>query len=992
MESILKVQDIVRIAKENNEVAVTLCDFQVMHGAMAFYRECQKNNIKPIFGMDINVYFNENKYNVLIYAKNDEGYKKMMQISTMLQEQEVTFDLLKDSNLYVCISDEYEYLKVLIEDSDYEKIKKELTGIKQIIPNILIAITNADNEYIAEKKYNFKKIYNELKIKTLAVNKIFYEHSEDYLYYRSLKAIKSQTFYEDNKLITNPNRYYRTSLELSKFYEEQDLKNTELLADSCNVNLNLEKATLPVYTQNNKVDSSTYLQKLCELGLQKRLNNKVSSNYKQRLEYELKIINDMGFADYFLIVYDFVNYAKKQKINVGPGRGSAAGSLISYCLGITEIDPIKYNLLFERFLNPERISMPDIDIDFPDNRRDEVIQYVINKYGKTRVSHIVVYGCFKAKQALRDAGKIFFVNVGTINNLCSLIDSKKDNLKSAYEENKKFRYLIDSSKETKKMYEVALFLEGLPRHISTHPAGIVISKNPISEYSPLIKIDEDNYATQFSVNYLEELGLIKMDFLGLKNLTIIDEIVEQIGDININKIPLDDQKTFKLLSQADTVGIFQLESAGIKNVLRKLKPKKFDEIATVLALYRPGPMENIDTYLANRANHENIDYLHKDLKPILESTYGIMIYQEQIMQIAQTMAGFSLGKADILRKAISKKQLDMMKKMRLEFQEGALKKGYSQEIIDQVFDQILKFAGYGFNKAHAVSYGMIVYQLSYLKANYPAEFYTALLNGVIGDQKKTKEYLNEAKRKGLTILSPSINYSTNKYYVSDNNIRIPLNVIKGLGVSNIESILKERTANGLYVDYDNFIIRQYKLGSSNIRNLIYAGALDTFGFNREYLDDNLELKFNYAKMIGDNGVSGFDGIFDECESQPIKENIYRKLYNEYSVLGFYLSDHPIKVRRDELGCDFLDSSKVLEKENSSFVGKLIRIKRHKTKNGDDMAFLTLEDDMGYLNAILMPDLYDSNIGKLELNKIYQLKGKKGKKESVIIKSIKKDGN
>ena len=597
----------------------------------------------------------------------------------------------------------------------------------------------------------------------------------------------------------SPKRYFRSKEEMVELYDEDDLAASDKIAQMCHVEMKFPKAILPKFKNRYGMSSEEFLRRLCHKGLEKRMQyQKIPSVYEQRLRYELDVIISMGYADYFLIVWDFIRFAKTQDIYIGPGRGSAAGSLVAYCLGITHADPIRYHLLFERFLNPERVSMPDIDTDFPDDRRDEVIAYVHDLYGEHHVSHIITFNTLAAKQVLRDVGKAMQVAPRQIDLLCKLVPNRpKVTLQDAYQERVKFKQMINSGEQMRKLFAIALQLEGLPRHSSLHAAGIILSNEDISNVCPLIDVDEGMCATQFTMEYLEELGLIKMDFLGLRNLTIIDEIVHQINAkekrLDIMHIPLDDAKTYQLIRSVDTVGVFQLESEGMKNLIRKMKPTCFEDIVATVALFRPGPMENIPRYLECRTHPEKVDYLHPDLKSILENTYGVMIYQEQVMQIAQTMAGFSLGKADNLRKAISKKKGKELQSLREDFVEGAKQKGYEESLAIRVYELIMKFANYGFNRSHSVAYGMIAYQMAYLKANAPLYFFTALLNSVIGSETKTSEYVFEARKRHIEILLPSVNQSSNQYEIEGNALRFPLVGIKGIGnaVSN-EMCIRDR--------------------------------------------------------------------------------------------------------------------------------------------------------------------------------------------------------
>lgn len=993
MESVLTIKDIVKYAIDNQLKAVALCDVNIMHGAMAFYHECKKNNIKPVFGLEIKIVNNEKTYSFVLFARNDDGYRKLMLISTKINsDEEITLEILNDTNLIVGLLDHEGTLNQLL--SKKKDITLFLSELQKIIPHFKVGITNIDREYAKEHHYQCIDVYQKLGIKHFAYHQVFYLYENDYESYRCLKAIKAQTFYDDSNLTTSRNRYVVNN-NCENCYAQEDINGMEAILNECNVEMSFSKAQLPNYENKLKIDSMDYLRKLCQFGLEKRLGtNQVDHNYQKRLNYELSVIEKMGYADYFLIVYDYVNYAKKAKIYVGPGRGSAAGSLISYCLGITQIDPLKYGLLFERFLNPERISLPDIDIDFPDNRRDEVIKYVEEKYGENHVSHIVTYGSFAAKQVLRDCGKVFFVSQSIIDRLCRMIGEQKTSLQQVYNQNINFRLLINNNKEAKRMFKVALKLEGLPRHISQHAAGIVLSKDAIYYHAPLIKLNDGEFVTQFSMNYLEELGLIKMDFLGLKNLTIIDDVVNEIKKkdetFDINKIPLDDPAVFKLLANADTLGVFQLESAGMKNLLKKMQIRKFSELADALALYRPGPMEYIDTYLDNRKNPKQINYDDSSLKDILAPTYGIMIYQEQIMQIVQVFAGFSLGKADILRKAISKKNTELMSSLQQEFIKQAISRGKSQHTAEIIFDKILKFAGYGFNKAHAVAYALIAYQMAYLKVNYASLFYKALLNGVINSLEKTKEYLNACRIHKIKILPPDINYSEEKYVIEHGAIRLPLSIIRNVGTKTLELLLIERNENGLFLDYDDFLMRcvKIKIGMNVIESLIDAGALDCFNHTRAYMNCNLSEQYRYAKLLTDNHLLA--DCIDKVNSIEVKDNLEVKLNKEYQALGFYLSAHPLseyRKKHPKITHNSIDLEETNEYDIVAMVGKLIMMRSHQTKKGDKMMFLTMEDEYGLFTAILMPNRLAKYEDILEKFQVYAFKGKKGRSDGMIIDQI-----
>ena len=653
-------------------------------------------------------------------------------------------------------------------------------------------------------------------------------------------------------------------------------------------------------------------------------------------------------------------------------------------------------------MNPERISMPDIDTDFPDNRRDEVIRYVEELYGKHRVSHIITFNTLAAKQVLRDVGKAMEINPRQIDRLCKLVPNVlKATLDFAYHNEPRFKEIINNGETMGRLYAVARKLEGLPRHASLHAAGIVFSNEDIEQVCPLIDVDEGVCATQFTMEYLEELGLIKMDFLGLRNLTIIDEIVQHINaasdqKLDIMHIPLDDPKTYALIRAVDTVGVFQLESEGMKNLIRKMQPKSFEDIVATIALFRPGPMENIPEYLDRRAHQEKVDYIHPSLQPILQNTYGIMIYQEQIMQVAQTMAGFTLGKADNLRKAISKKKGEELQKMREEFIQGALQKGYTEALAQRVYALIMKFANYGFNRSHSVAYGMIAYQLAYLKANAPLYFFNSLLNSVIGSETKTSEYVFEARKRRIQILLPDVNRSCNQYVIEENALRFPFVGINGIGSAVSSQIVEERKKKGQFRDFFDFTARMNgnKIGKKTIEILIYAGALDCFKFARASLMASLDDALRYADLVKIEDVDQV--LFDfDLVSKPamtvVKDNAAIRAEKEKEAIGFYLSRHPIADVRSKMGRELpvLVSLPKHKGRYVKFVCLIDRCRQYRTKNGDMMMFVVGSDETGKFDLVCMPNIYRQHADDLVKGTYLYVEGIVDKETSCLVKKLTK---
>ena len=1006
LKSTMTIPKIIESAKQYHYSAVALCDKEIMHGAMAFYHVAKKEGIKPIFGLEVDVNLDDAIFGFILLAKNDDGYRALMKLSTAINTKtnktQLAFDelLTYTHDCVVFTNGDQNELETYLLKEQLPQLESFLTLCKQSFHTFYVAIARNDSPLLKEKNKLLKQLCKQLQIPTLALSRIYFKQDSDEEAYKTLCAIDQGVALDDKMLNYSPRRYFRSPAEMEALYDQEDLDATEAVAAMCNVEMKFPKAILPKFQNKYGISSEEFLRKLCHKGLEKRMQyHAIPDVYEKRLRYELDTIIHMGYADYFLIVWDFIRFAKSQDIYIGPGRGSAAGSLVSYCLGITHADPIRYNLLFERFLNPSRVSMPDIDTDFPDNRRDEVIEYVHQRYGDHRVSHIITFNTLAAKQVLRDVGKVMQIAPRQIDVLCKLIPNRvKITLMDAYNEQPKFKQMVNSSEKLRQLFHIALQLEGLPRHSSLHAAGIILSNDDISNVCPLIDVDEGLSATQFTMEYLEELGLIKMDFLGLRNLTIIDQIVHLINTptkrIDIMHIPLDDQRTYKLIQEVDTVGVFQLESEGMKNLLRKMQPYCFEDIVATIALFRPGPMENIPLYLESRKHPDKVEYPHPSLKPILENTYGIMIYQEQVMQIAQMMAGFSLGEADNLRKAISKKKAEELKSFKEAFIQGSLKKGYQAELAQHVYDLIMKFANYGFNRSHSVAYGMIAYQMAYLKANAPLYFFTALLNSVIGSEIKTSEYVFEARKRNIKILLPSINYSSEKYEIENQALRFPLIGIKGIGGAVASVILEERNKRGLFKDFFDFVARMEgnKLGKKTMEMLIHAGALDEFKINRASLMASLDDAIRYGNLvkIEDQNQVLFDfNLVSKPTLTSLKENPTLKAEYEKEMLGFYLSTHPIAQLREEMKMDLVPLVALPNKLKSyvKFICIVEKTKQFRTKNGHLMMFVVGGDETGKFDLVCMPNIYEMHMDILVKGNYLYVEGIVDKETSCLVKKV-----
>ena len=995
LSSMCRISETVLKCKQMGFDSLAIVDKNILVSSKQLKEECNKNNIKPIFGMEIDLFINEKSYPVCLYARNDNGYKNLMHLSSFAscnEDNKITPEVLlknKDDLFIVFESDNSpvsDYIKTEELDS---KIDKMISLFGQ---DILMGICDNNIQFNKINNDELKKHLEIKNIKTIAISRTYYLSKEDAYEYEILKCIRDKEEIKGKQI--NSSRYFLSIDDFKNIYDEKDLINSEILAKNCNVELNF-KTSLPEYKTPNNVKASDYLVSLAKKSLEIRLNGNVSKEYESRLNYELKVIIEMGFADYFLIVYDYIKYAKKNGYLVGPGRGSAAGSLVAWALGITEIDPIKYNLLFERFLNPERVSMPDIDTDFPDDKRDDVIHYVKEKYGDAHVAHILTFGTLKAKQSIRDVARVMGIPQNTVNSIAkTLPQDPKLTLSYAYENIYNFKRIINISEENRKLFRSALKIENLPRHYTTHPAGVVFSKDKLEDVIPLIKIEEDVYSCQFDAKYLEDMGLIKMDFLAIKNLTIIDDICNEIrnnvdSNFDIRKIPLDDAKTFSIIDNADLLGVFQFESKGMRNLAKKMRPKNFDELGIMIALFRPGPMENIPTFLENRSNPSNIKYLSKDLEPILKDTYGIIVYQEQIMTIARKFAGFSYGKADILRRAMSKKKIDQLEGLQNEFVEGCIKNGYDKELATTIYELILKFANYGFNKSHSIVYAMVAYELSYLKANYPLYFYKSLLTETIGGSEKTSAYIKEYMSRGGKFNRIDINKSSTAYIIDGDSITLPFSIIKDVGSAACEKILEERD-KGLFKNYLDAVVRLSINGvpKNVIENLISAGAFDSFEYNRYSMISSLEAALAYANVH--KNYSMLDGIGDDApiiEQRGENKEVCAEI--EKKVLGFYFTFNPINNVKTKYNINTPSLKEILEKKGyADGFGHVTRLFVHKTKNGDDMEFIDIEDDDTTCSLVLMPRVYEEYKDKIKEGDYILFNGNHEREESILAKKIK----
>ena len=924
LKSLIKLPDLISFLNENNIKECAICD-ENLNGFMDFYLKCKENNIKPIIGLDT-VY---ESMHIYVYAKNYLGYQELLKIDYLKDNMNLSY--LENPNLLVIIP--FKSIDI------YEKLKYK--------DNVYIGFCNDIEKNNA----------------LLISDKIVYVDNVRCLFKKDISYLKYLKMLNDN-FVYNDNAYYKTS-------SFEDIQTTYEFSKQINLEIPFDKKYIPKY--NNSDNNYEYLKKLCILGLNKRFNGKVSNKYKERILYELDVINKMGFVDYFLIVYDYVLYAKKNDIFVGPGRGSAAGSLVSYSLGITNIDPIKYDLLFERFLNINRKKMPDIDIDFESDKRINMIEYVKNKYGFDKVAVGLTFNNYKAKLILRDLAKLLKVDSNVFDKFIKNINSSLS-LKENYQ-NEKVKKYIEMYSELKNLYDISYHLEGLKKNTSTHAAGVIISSEKLGKIIP-ISNEDGTLKTGIEMPYLEKMGLLKMDFLALEKLNIISKVSKKIKNFNINNIPLDDKKTLKIFYDADTDDIFQFESSYAKSVLDKLKITSFNELTVSLALVRPGANKQIDEYLKNKKEGIN---LTGDLTDILGSTYGTIIYQEQVMKIFEKVVGYSLFEADDIRVAISKKKEDIINAQHDKFVSGGIKNGYSKEFVEKLFNKIKEFGGYGFNKSHSVAYALVSYQMAYLKANYPKEFMFYLLENN-KDISKCEKILSSLKNSGYKLLKPNINYSIDKYAEKNGYILLPLNIIRGLNDDIISKIIRVRE-NGFDDIFDFFVKTNSFLNKETYLILIKSGALDIFKINKQTMIKNIDVILNYASIYSDGLGKPILIKYPEYDEVTLREF-------EILSYGMYITNHPCSKYKDVIK---VENIKNYLFKNINMVLLIKSIRTIKDKKGGEMAFLECEDETGKVNLTMFSSLYAKN-NDLKVNELIRVNVKVSKrfdKLNVLVNNIKR---
>lgn len=993
LQSPIKIADLVSTAKERGYLAIALTDTDVLYGAVDFYNAAKRAGIKPLIGLQLKVSLNNvdgTGIELLFLAKDRSGYRNLMDLSTLQQTSErerlpLQLDQLQPllGSLYVIIPPQATVFSWLKDDQ--ETLAKLHAATDQ--DSLLLGI-NPELDPI--QRSTLTQLGKQQQLPLVGVSAVDYLNPEDLFATKVLQAIDANVRLENPQASSRQEgqRFLKERSTVVKEYEDAGLvsaaEKTVELAQKCNVDFEFKSPVLPHFATPNNQSSAEYLRQLCIEGLKKRriAPGLKLSDYQQRLAKELKVIHQMGFDDYFLIVWDVMQFAHQEKITTDPGRGSAAGSLVAYALAITDVDPLQYHLLFERFLNPERAQMPDIDLDIPDNRRSEVLAYVHQKYGHERVAQIITFGTLAAKQVLRDTSRVFGLNRYAMNELtAALPHGLHITLQGSPKESQRLRNLLNDHPDYQLLFKVAQKLEGLPRHYSIHAAGVVLSAKPLHEIVPLQNGSEGLLMTQFPKDTVEALGLLKMDFLGLRNLSIMDNTLKFIRQrqpsFSLNQVSLNDSQTLQLFQRGLTDGIFQFESTGIREVLVNLHPDNFEDIVAVNALYRPGPLENIPHFIARKHGQESYQLPDPSLAPILGSTYGILVYQEQVMQLASAMAGFTLGEADLLRRAMSKKKRATMESMRTKFLAGAKQNGYSAESATQVFDYIDQFANYGFNRSHAVAYSKMAFEMAYLKAHFPVEFFTALMNAETNIE-KLKMHVQDARRFGVQLVGPRINQSDTQFSVHDGQLYFGFAAVKGLRRDFIQEIVAERQKNGSYKDIRNFISRLASKWQKAelIEPLIYTGAFDGLGYNRAEMVAALPMLISGIQLFDNASEFENDPALQSTIAERQEFPLTERLMKENEYLGVYLSGHPVS-QYQELA-QSLRAQTANQLRPGQMVTVLMLISRVKTihtkKDHQQMAFLSGTDQTGEMEVTVFPRRYEQFQDLLKPNQIVVVNG------------------
>jgi len=1027
LDGACRIGKLLDAVKDGGQKAVAITDHGVMYGAITFYKEAKKRGIKPIIGCEVYVApgsrfdklkINDTAYHhLLLLCKNEEGYKNLIKLVSagftegFYSKPRIDKELLREHSeglvaLSACLAGE---IPRLLSREDYNAARDAALWYDSVFGRGNYYLELQDHGLIEQKQINpyIIKISEETGIPLAATNDVHYVEREDWKMQKVLTCIQTGSKLSDENILEFKAQefYLKTNEEMESLFRAHPsaLENTVRIAEMCNLEFEFGKIKLPYFDIGER-DHYEYFRDLCFKGLYKNYGNNPSMEVIERLEYELETINKMGYVDYYLIVQDFINYAKSKGIPVGPGRGSGAGSLAAYCVGITGIDPIKYNLLFERFLNPERVSMPDFDVDFCYIRRGEVIDYVIQKYGSDHVAQIVTFGTLAARASIRDVGRVMDMPYALCDKISKLIPTAYDmTIERAVSVVPELRALIDTDLQVAELVSIAKSIEGMPRHASTHAAGVVISDRAVSDYVPLA-LNDDMVVTQYTMTALDELGLLKVDFLGLRNLTVIDDAVREIKktepDFDIERIPMNDRATMQMLSAGHTDGVFQYESAGVRNVLRQLRPETLEDLIAVVSLYRPGPMDSIPKYIHNRHNPADISYSTPLLKSILDVTYGCIVYQEQVMQVFRNLAGYSLGRADIVRRAMSKKKHDVMERERAAFVygdiaadgtvlcEGAVKRGVSEADAQRIFDEMSAFSSYAFNKSHAAAYAVVAYRTAYLKCHYPNIYMAALMTSVLDSADKIYEYTCECQRIGLDILPPHVNSSRSDFSVCEGGIRFGLLAIKNLGRGMIERLIDEREQNGPYTSMYDFCLRAdgRDMNRRALEGLIKSGALDGLEQNRRQMLQNVDAVLAAVsdhKRYTSGGqldlFGGGDNAAGEFRLAPCEELSASELLKmEKEVTGLYLSGHPMKKYDKYISALRLPRINTINVDNFSdgqriTLAALISSKKEKTtKSNSQLCNILLEDMSGTISAVAFGKVYSFYKPYIAEGKIYKI--------------------
>lgn len=1040
-----RIKDLPIRAKELGMDAIALTDHGVMYGVIDFYKACKKEGIKPIIGCEVYV-ANRTRFDkeagldfnnhLILLAKNNEGYKNLTKLVSMgftdgfYYKPRIDKDILKEyhEGLICCSACLAGEVNQAILADDLEKAKNVALWYKEVFgEDYYLEIQNNGIKEQTLANQKLIELSKQLNIPLVATNDAHYTRREDAYNHEVLLCIQTgkKMNDEDRMKFETEELYIKSQEEMIEYFKNipEAIENTVKIAEKCNVEFEFGHTILPNYDVPKEFKTHyDYLKKLCDDGIKERYGENPSEEIIDRAEYELSIIKKMGYVDYYLIVWDYIHYAKSVGIPVGPGRGSGAGSILAYAIGITDIDPIKYNLLFERFLNPERISMPDFDVDFCYERRQEVIDYVCNKYGYDHVSQIITFGTMSARMVIRDVGRALDVPYSEADKLAKMIPNELHiTIKKALEQNRELNELYETNEETKKLIDIAMALEGMPRQASTHACGIVITKEPVVNYVPLYVNTKDGaISTQFIMTTLEELGLLKMDFLGLRTLTVIQDAINLVKEHRKIEVKFDegmnDSKVYKLWANGESVGIFQFESQGMTNFMKELKPDSLEDIIAGVSLYRPGPMDQIPRYIKNKLNPEHAEYTHPSLEPILNVTYGCMVYQEQVMQIVRDLAGYSLGRADLVRRAMGKKKLDVMAKEREYFIHGKLddngnieipgciRNGIDEVSANKIFDEMAEFAKYAFNKSHAAAYAVISYRTAYLKTYYPEEFMAATLNSFLGNLDKVPAYIDECKRLHIDILKPDINKSYTRFTVDNKKIRFGLGSIKNVGVVAVDAIVAEREKNGEYTSFTDFCerVQNEAINKKCIESLIKAGAFDGYKQTRSTLMASFE---NIIDTIQDSSKRMLKGQVTMFDLNPQDEDINDMKYSyttlkeytekellsmEKEMLGLYISGHPLDNIREQIlhqaNINTMNMREIREENNQiskqykdgqivKIAGIINSVKKKYTKTNKIMAFATIEDLYGQAEIIIFENCYQTCSNILINDKIVLIEGR-----------------